>query len=147
MRDENTYDVIIIGSGPAGLTAAIYTSRSRLKTLTIAGSLWGGQLMLTTEVENFPGFPEGVLGPDLMNKMQRQAERLGTKMLFKEATDADFSSRPFKVKVQDRSFDGRSVIIATGASARWLGLESEARLRGRGVSTCATCDAAFFKDK
>ncbi|UCE43929.1 MAG: thioredoxin-disulfide reductase [Candidatus Bathyarchaeota archaeon] len=147
MSDENTYDVIIIGSGPAGLTAAIYTSRSRLKTLMIAGSLWGGQLMLTTEVENFPGFPEGIQGPDLMNKMQRQAERLGTEILFKEATDIDLFSNPFKVKVQDRLFEGQSIIIATGASARWLGLESETRLRGRGVSTCATCDAAFFKDK
>ena len=147
MKNEKTYDVIILGSGPAGLTAATYTSRSGLKTLMIAGSLWGGQLMLTTEVENFPGFPEGILGPDLMNRMQQQAKRFGTEMVFEDATDVDFSSRPFKVKVGDQAFEGRSVIAATGASARWLGLESEARLRGRGVSTCATCDAAFFKDK
>ena len=147
MRDANTYDMIIIGSGPAGFTAAIYTSRAGLKTLMIGGSLWGGQLMLTTEVENFPGFPEGILGPALMINMRKQAERFGTEILFKEATEVDFSSKPFKVKVKDRTFEGRSVIIATGASARWLGLESEARLRGRGVSACATCDAAFFKDK
>lgn len=147
MRDANTYDMIIIGSGPAGFTAAIYTSRAGLKTLMIGGSLWGGQLMLTTEVENFPGFPEGILGPDLMDNMRKQAERFGTEFLFKEATEVDFSSKPFKVKVKERTFEGRSVIIATGASARWLGLESEARLRGRGVSACATCDAAFFKDK
>ena len=147
MRIEKTYGVIIVGSGPAGLTAATYTSRSGLKTLVIAGSLWGGQLMLTTEVENFPGFPEGILGPDLMNRMQQQAKRFGTEIVFEDATDVDLSSKPFKVKVGDRAFEGGSVIIATGASARWLGLESEARLRGRGVSTCATCDAAFFKDK
>jgi thioredoxin reductase (NADPH) len=143
----NVYDVIIIGSGPAGFTAATYTSRARLKTLMIAGSLWGGQLMLTTEVENFPGFEEGILGPDLMEKMRKQAERFGTEIMFEEATDVDFSSKPFKVKLGGRVFEGQSVIIATGASEKWLGLESEARLRGRGVSTCATCDAAFFKDK
>lgn len=147
MRNAKTYDVIIIGSGPAGFTAAIYTSRTRLETLVIAGSLWGGQLMLTTEVENFPGFPEGVLGPDLMDNMRKQTERFGAKILFEEATEVDFSSKPFKVKVGNRTFEGQSVIIATGASAKWLGLESEARLRGRGVSTCATCDAAFFRDK
>ena len=150
MIDENiinVYDVIIIGSGPAGFTAATYTSRARLKTLMIAGSLWGGQLMLTTEVENFPGFEEGILGPDLMEKMRKQAERFGTEIMFEEATDVDFSSKPFKVKLGERVFEGQSVIIATGASEKWLGLESEARLRGRGVSTCATCDAAFFKDK
>lgn len=147
MGDANVYDVIVIGSGPAGFTAAIYTSRARLETLVIAGSLWGGQLMLTTEVENFPGFEESILGPDLMDNMRKQAERFGTKILFEDATDVDFSSQPFKVKVEGRTFKGRSVIIATGASAKWLGLESEARLRGRGVSTCATCDAPLFKGK
>lgn len=147
MGDANVYDVIVIGSGPAGFTAAIYTSRARLETLVIAGSLWGGQLMLTTEVENFPGFEEGIMGPDLMDNMRKQAERFGTKILFEDATDVDFSSKPFKVKVEGRTFKGRSVIIATGASAKWLGLESEARLRGRGVSTCATCDAPLFKGK
>jgi len=141
------YDVIIIGSGPAGLTAAIYASRSRLETLVVAGALWGGQLMLTTEVENFPGFAEGIMGPDLMDQMRKQAERFGAKFIFKDATAVDFSSKPFKVRVGNEVFEAKSVIVATGASARWLGLESEARLRGRGVSVCATCDAAFFKDK
>jgi len=144
---KDVYDVIIIGSGPAGFTAAVYAGRARLETLVIAGSLWGGQLMLTTEVENFPGFEEGILGPDLMDKMRKQAERFGAEVLFEETTEVDFSSKPFKVKAGDRTFGGRSVIIATGASTRWLGLESESRLRGRGVSSCAVCDAAFFKDK
>ncbi len=141
------YDVIVIGSGPAGLTAAIYASRDRLKTLVVAGAMWGGQLMLTTEVENFPGFKEGILGPDLMDNMWKQAERFGTEMIFDDATAVDFSSKPFKVTVGSKVYEGKSVIIATGASAKWLGLESETRLRGRGVSVCATCDAAFFKDK
>jgi len=139
--------VIVIGSGPAGLTAAIYASRDRLKTLVVAGAMWGGQLMLTTEVENFPGFKEGILGPDLMDNMWKQAERFGTELIFDDATAVDFSSRPFKVTVGSKVYEGKSVIIATGASAKWLGLESETRLRGRGVSVCATCDAAFFKDK
>ena len=141
------YDVIIIGSGPAGMTAGIYSSRARLKTLLIAGFEWGGQLMLTTEVENFPGFKEGILGPDLMEQMWRQAERFGTEFIFEDATAVDLSSKPFKVSAGDNVYEGESVIIATGASERWLGLESEQRLRGRGVSVCATCDAAFFKDK
>jgi len=141
------YDVIIIGSGPAGLTASIYTSRASLKTLVVAGALWGGQLMLTTEVENFPGFKKGILGPDLMDNLWKQAERFGAEMIFDDATAVDFSSKPFKVTVGSKAYEGKSVIIATGASARWLGLESETRLRGRGVSVCATCDAAFFKDK
>ncbi|UCD73683.1 MAG: thioredoxin-disulfide reductase [Candidatus Bathyarchaeota archaeon] len=141
------YDVLIIGSGPAGLTAAVYTSRARLKTLVVAGAMWGGQLMLTTEVENFPGFKEGIVGPDLIDNMWKQAESFGAKMIFEDAASVDFSSKPFKVMVGDKVYEGRTVIIATGASARWLGLESETRLRGRGVSVCATCDAAFFKDK
>jgi len=141
------YDVIIVGSGPAGLTAGIYASRAKMKTLLIAGFEWGGQLMLTTEVENFPGFEEGILGPDLMDQMWRQAERFGTEFIFEDATAVDFSSKPFKVSAGDNVYEGKSVIIATGASERWLGLESEQRLRGRGVSVCATCDAAFFKDK
>jgi thioredoxin reductase (NADPH) len=141
------YDVIIIGSGPAGLTAAIYTSRASLKTLVVAGALWGGQLMLTTEVENFPGFKEGILGPDLMDNLWKQAERFGAEMIFDDATAVGFSSKPFKVTVGSKVYEGKSVVIAVGASARWLGLESETRLRGRGVSVCATCDAAFFKDK
>jgi len=141
------YDVIIIGSGPAGLTAAIYTGRARLETLVIAGATWGGQLMLTSDVENFPGFPDVILGPDLMGKMRTQAERFGAKIIFKDLTSADFSSRPFKISVGDKSFEAKAVIIVTGASAKWLGLLSEARLRGKGVSACATCDAPFFRDK
>lgn len=139
--------MIIIGSGAAGLTAAIYAGRAGLKTLVVAGVEWGGQLMLTTEVENYPGFEEGILGPDLMDKMWRQAERFGAKMIFDDATAVDFSSKPFKVTVGSKVYEGKSVIIATGASPKWLGLESETRLRGRGVSVCATCDAAFFEDK
>lgn len=141
------YDVIIIGSGPAGLTAAIYTGRAKLETLVITGVTFGGQLMLTREVENFPGFPEAILGPDLMDKMRKQAEHFGAKLLFQDATAVDFSSKPFKVKVGGQIFETKSVIIATGASPKWLGLEPEARLRGKGVSSCATCDAPFFRDK
>jgi thioredoxin reductase (NADPH) len=141
------YNVIIIGSGPAGLTAAIYTGRAKLETLIVAGVNYGGQLMLTREVENFPGFPETILGPELMDKIRKQAEHFGAKFLFQDATAVDFSLRPFKVKVNDQIFEGRSIIIATGASAKWLGLESETRLRGRGVSCCATCDGPFFKDR
>ena len=141
------YDVMIIGSGPAGLTAAIYTSRAGLKTVVAAGMLWGGQLMITREVENFPGFENGVLGPELMEKMRKQAERFGAKLVFENATSVDFKSKPFKVTVGDTVYEAKTVIIAAGASAKWLGLESEARLRGRGVSVCATCDAAFFRDR
>ena len=141
------YDVIIIGSGPAGLTAAIYTSRAGLKTLVAAGAAWGGQLMLTADVENFPGFKDGILGPDLMDNMYKQAERFGAEIMFEDTTEVDFSKRPFKVKAGDTVYEGFSVIIATGASPKWLGLESEQRLRGKGVSVCATCDAAFFRDK
>lgn len=145
--EKTPYDVVIIGSGPAGLTAAIYATRAKLSTLVIGGLAWGGQLMLTSEVENFPGFPRGVLGPDLMMNMRAQAESFGAKTLFEEATAVDFSSRPFKVSVGDRGFEARAVIVATGASTKWLGLPSEARLRGRGVSACATCDAPFFREK
>jgi len=144
---ESVYDVIINGSGPAGLTSAIYTSRARLETLVIGGATWGGQLMLTSEVENFPGFPEGIMGPDLMSKMRRQAERLGVKIVFEDTTSVDFSSRPFRVRIGDKSFEAKAVIIATGASAKWLGLDAEYSLMGRGVSACATCDAPFFRDK
>lgn len=147
LTSEAIYDVIIIGSGPAGLTAAIYTSRAKLGTLVIGGALWGGQLALTSEVENFPGFPDGVSGPDLMDSMRRQAERFGAEILFEDVTSVDFSSRPFRVSVGNRTYDARSVIIATGASPRWLGLESEARLIAKGVATCATCDATFFQGK
>jgi len=141
------YDVIIIGSGPAGLTAAVYAGRGGLKTLVVAGASFGGQLMLTSEVENFPGFKDGVLGPELMGNMTKQAEKFGVETVFEDASEVDFSKRPFKVKARDSVYEGKTVIIATGASPRWLGVESEQRLRGRGVSVCATCDAAFFRDK
>ncbi len=141
------YDVIVLGSGPAGLTAAIYTSRAGLKTLVVAGATWGGQLMLTREVENFPGFENGILGPDLMTTMRKQAERCGAELILEHATAVDFKSKPFKVTVGSKVYEAKTVIIATGALAKWLGLESETRLRGRGVSVCATCDAPFFRNK
>jgi len=141
------YDAIILGSGPAGLTASIYTSRAGLKTLVIAGVMWGGQLMLTREVENFPGFENGILGPDLMTTMRKQAERCGAELIFEHASTVDFNSKPFKIVAGNKIYNAKTVIIATGASAKWLGLKSEARLRGRGVSVCATCDGPFFKDK
>jgi len=155
----DVYDVIIIGSGPAGLTAGVYTSRANLKTLLLAGEKWGGQLMLTTLVENYPGFPEGIQGPDLMTNMRKQAEKFGVEVKDENVTDVNFSQKPFEVfirtdlssvnlsSVKGRSFLGKAVIIATGAEFNWLGLPSEQRLIGRGVSSCATCDAAFFKDK
>ncbi|MEM2935935.1 MAG: thioredoxin-disulfide reductase [Candidatus Bathyarchaeia archaeon] len=139
--------MIIIGFFNAAATTEIYTSRAKLKTLVVAGTLWGGQLMLTTEVENFPGFTEGIQGPDLIDNMRRQAERFGAEFVFEDATAVDFTSKPFKVSAGNETFEGRAVIIATGASAKWLGLESEARLMGKGVSICATCDAPFFQDK
>ena len=141
------YDVVIVGSGPAGLTAAIYTSRAGLKTLVAAGMLWGGNLMLTTEVENFPGFENGILGPELMEQMRKQAERFGAELVLENATSLDLKSKPFKVTVGNTVHEAKAVIIAAGASAKWLGLESETRLRGRGVSVCATCDAAFFRNR
>lgn len=141
------YDLIIIGSGPAGFTAAIYASRAGLNTLILAGIQWGGQLMLTSKVENFPGFPEGIIGPKLMENMRKQAESFGSIIMNKEATSVDFKSRPFQVNVKDKIYKAKSVIIATGASTRWLGLRSEQRFIGRGVSSCAPCDAPFFKSK
>ena len=141
------YDVIIIGSGPAGLTAAIYTTRADLKTLVVAGVKWGGQLMLTTEVENFPGFPEGIKGPDLMTNMRKQAERFGAEFVNDDFTAADFSSKPFKVSVGDKDYESKSVIIATGADTKWLGVPGETEKIGRGVSSCAPCDGAFFRNK
>jgi thioredoxin reductase (NADPH) len=141
------YDVIIIGSGPAGLTAAIYTTRADLKTLIIAGVKWGGQLQLTTEVENFPGFPDGILGPDLMAKMRKQAERFDAEFIDDDFTSTDFSGKPFKVSVGEKIYEGKSVIIATGADTKWLGVPGEQEKIGRGVSSCAPCDAAFFRNK
>jgi len=144
---QRLHDVIIIGSGPAGLTAAIYATRAKLDTLVIGGMAWGGQLMLTSMVENFPGFPDGILGPELMALMRRQAERMDVEILFQDVTSVDFSRRPFQVNVSDKSYEAKAVIVATGATARSLGLRSEMRLIGRGVSYCATCDAPFFRDR
>ena len=141
------YDVIIIGSGPAGLTAAIYTTRASLKTLVIAGSKWGGQLMLTTLVENYPGFTEGVQGPDLMLNMRKQAEKFGAEFIDEDFVSGDFSKRPFKITASDKTFEGKSVIIATGADTKWLGVPGEKEKIGKGVSSCAPCDAPFFKNK
>ncbi len=141
------HDIIIIGSGPAGLTAAIYASRAGLDTLVVGGMTWGGQLMLTGLVENFPGFPDGILGPELMTKMRQQAERMSVKILFQDVTHVDFSRRPFQVGVADQNFEAKALIMASGASPKSLGLSSEKMLVGKGVSYCATCDAPFFRDR
>lgn len=146
-EEKNIENVIIIGSGPAGLTAAIYTARANLNPLMVEGYSSGGQLMLTTEVENFPGFPEGRMGPDLMMDFRAQAEKFGTRFITEDVTKVDFSQRPFIVDVDGVIHRAKSVIVATGATAKLLGLESEKRLMGHGVSTCATCDGAFFKNK
>jgi thioredoxin reductase (NADPH) len=142
-----TQKLAIIGSGPAGLTAAIYAARAGLNPVLFAGLTYGGQLMLTTEVENFPGFPNGILGPELMANMIKQAERFGTKILYEDVTQFDVSAQPFKLTSDSGEHAFQSVIIATGASSLWLGLPSEEKLRGRGVSSCATCDGAFFRNK
>jgi thioredoxin reductase (NADPH) len=138
-------NVIIVGSGPAGLTAAIYAGRANLMPLIVAGSQPGGQLTLTSEVENYPGFAEAILGPELMDVMRRQAERFGTEFVDDDVVGVDTSTRPFSIKTAERTWRARALIVATGASARLLGLESERRLLGRGLSTCATCDGFFFK--
>ncbi len=139
--------VIIIGSGPAGLTAAVYAARANLKPLVLAGGLYGGQLMLTTDVENYPGFPEGILGPELMIKFREQAERFGARIENVDVTSVDFTKHPLVVATDDARHEAETVIVATGASARWLEIPGEERLRGRGVSSCATCDGAFFREK
>jgi len=144
---DKLYDVIIIGSGPAGLTAAIYTTRANLKTLIIAGSKWGGQLMLTTLVENYPGFPDGIQGPDLMIAMRKQAEHHGAEITDSDFASGDFSKKPFSIVVGGKTFEGKSIIIATGADNKWLGVPGEREKIGRGVSSCAPCDAPFFKGK
>lgn len=145
---ENLYDVIIIGSGPAGLTAGIYTSRADLKTLVLGGRAWGGQLILTTEVENFPGFPEGIMGPALMKKMRDQAEHHGVTILDVNFKSGDFSKRPFTVTTdEDKTYTAKAIIVATGAETKWLGVPGEHEKIGRGVSSCAPCDAAFYRGK
>jgi thioredoxin reductase (NADPH) len=140
-------DLIIIGGGPAGYTAALYAARANLAPLVIEGFQWGGQLMVTSDVENYPGYADGILGPEMMADFRRQAERFDTEFLTDDVTRVDFSERPFRIWVDDQEYRARAVIIATGASARWLGLPGERRLQGRGVSACATCDGAFFRDK
>lgn len=138
--------VLIIGSGPAGYTAAVYAARAELKPLMYAGYQPGGQLMITNDVENYPGYPEGVMGPKMMEDFRKQAERFGTEIRYSTVTDVDFSKRPFIVKADDgRTIEADSVIVSTGASAKWLGLESEQRLNGYGVSACAVCDGYFYK--
>jgi thioredoxin reductase (NADPH) len=146
MADE-IRNVVILGSGPAGLTAAIYAARASLSPLVIAGAESGGQLMLTSDVENYPGFPDGVMGPELMAKFREQAEKFGAEVIDEDATAVDFSQAPYTISTERQSYKTHAVIVATGASAIWLGLDSETRLRGRGVSTCATCDGFFFRGK
>ncbi len=144
---ERVRNLIVIGGGPAGYTAALYAARANLEPLVIEGFQWGGQLMITSDVENYPGYADGVLGPEMMTDFRRQAERFGTEFITDDVTKVDFSERPFRVWVGDEEYRANAVVIATGASARWIGIESEDRLKGRGVSACATCDGAFFRDK
>jgi thioredoxin reductase (NADPH) len=145
--DTRHRKVAIIGSGPAGLTAAIYAGRANLEPLVIAGNVPMGQLMITSDVENYPGFPDGIQGPELMQKFREQAERFGSTLIDRDATKVDFSSRPFRIWVGDDEYLADAVIVATGASALWLGLPSEEEFRGRGVSACATCDGFFFRGR
>jgi thioredoxin reductase (NADPH) len=140
-------DVIVIGGGPAGYTAALYSARADLHPLVIEGVQWGGQLMITSDVENYPGYPDGITGPEMMKHFREQAARFGAEFVTDEVTEVDFSESPLRVWVEDKEYRARTVIVATGASARWLGLASEERMQGRGVSACATCDGAFFRDQ
>jgi thioredoxin reductase (NADPH) len=146
-NDNAVRELIIVGGGPAGYTAALYAARANLGPLVIEGFRWGGQLMITSDVENYPGYPDGIMGPEMMADFRRQAERFGAEFITDDVTKVDFSQQPFRIWVDQTEHRARSVIVATGASARWLGLESEQRLQGRGVSACATCDGAFFKEK
>ena len=143
----DTRELIIIGGGPAGYTAALYAARANLQPLVIEGFAWGGQLMITSDVENYPGYPDGIMGPSMMQDFRRQAERFGAEFLTDDVTKVDFTEHPLRVWVGDNEYTAESVIVATGATARQLGLESERTLQGRGVSYCAVCDAAFFRDK
>ena len=147
MSDNGVRELIIIGGGPAGYTAALYSARANLNPLVIEGFQWGGQLMITSDVENYPGFADGIMGPQLMGEFRRQAERFGAEFVADDVTRVDFSERPFRVYVGDDEYRAETVIVATGASARQLGLESERALHGRGVTYCAVCDAAFYADK
>jgi thioredoxin reductase (NADPH) len=147
LSNENVRELIIIGGGPAGYTAALYAARADLEPLVIEGFAWGGQLMITSDVENYPGYADGVMGPEMMSDFRRQAERFGAEYITDDVTRVDFSEQPFRVWVGDDEYVSRAVIVATGASARWLGIESEEQHKGRGVSACATCDASFFREK
>jgi thioredoxin reductase (NADPH) len=147
LNDQNVRELIIIGGGPAGYTAALYAARADLEPLVIEGFAWGGQLMVTSDVENYPGYADGIMGPEMMSDFRRQAERFGAEFITDDVTRVDFSAQPFRVFVGDDEYAARTVIVATGASARWLGIESEAQHKGRGVSACATCDASFFRGK
>jgi thioredoxin reductase (NADPH) len=147
LKQPQVRDVVIVGSGPAGLTAAVYLSRARLAPLCIEGVLRGGQLMLTTDVENYPGFEDGIMGPELMDRFRKQAQRFGTEFLQDDVVSVDFSKRPFEVRTGTESFLARAVVVSTGASPLLLGLPSEKKLMGRGVTTCATCDGAFYRDR
>ena len=147
MSDQNVRELIIVGGGPAGYTAALYAARADLEPLVIEGFQWGGQLMITSDVENYPGYPDGVMGPEMMADLRRQAERFGAEYVTDDITKVDFSEQPLRVWVGDEEYAARAVVIATGAQARWLDLPSEQKHKGRGVSACATCDAAFFRDK
>ncbi len=141
------HELIIIGGGPAGYTAALYAARADLAPLVIEGFAWGGQLMITSDVENYPGYADGVMGPEMMSDFRRQAERFGAEFITDDVTKVDFSEQPLRVWVGDEEYAARSVVIATGASARWLDIDSEEKHKGRGVSACATCDASFFRAK
>jgi thioredoxin reductase (NADPH) len=147
LTENGVRDLIIIGGGPAGYTAALYAARANLEPLVIEGFQWGGQLMITSDVENYPGYAEGVLGPEMMKDFRRQAERFGAEFISDDVTRVDFSERPFRVWVGEDEYRSEAVIVSTGANARQLGLESEVALQGRGVSYCAVCDAAFFRER